>query len=187
MPQTISQGYAVDLYFDDQTEAKILSFRNSIYEKGISPVLGKMGDKPHVSLAVFSRADPDQLVMISEVFSKTVQSFPVQLDAVGVFPTGDNVLFLTPIPSLFLLEIHRQFHEILSQNDIQCSEHYFPGRWIPHCTLEFNLPDDQLDLALHWCRRTFTPIRGRFDKWGVVSYHPIQYLAEYPLRLQGEN
>ncbi|KAF0112266.1 MAG: hypothetical protein FD147_327 [Chloroflexi bacterium] len=178
------QGYAIELYFDPQMEERVLAFRESIYKLGIDPVLGKMGDKPHVSLAVFSKAEPENLKQVAFAFSQRLKRFPVQLDAIGTFPTIDNVLFLTPIPTVQLLKTHEDFHRMLKKVNLNPSPYYLPNRWVPHCTLEFNLPDEQLNLAVHLCKQHFTPIRGWFAELGVIAFRPIEYLVEYPLQIQ---
>lgn len=184
MPMPNPQGYAIELYFDSQMENQIRLFRESIYKLGIEPVLGKMDDKPHVSLAVFSQMDPEALKKVAFEFSGAIRQFPVQLDAIGVFPTIDNVLYLTPVPTLRLLKTHQEFHRILKQKKLIPSAYYLPNHWVPHCTLEFNLPDEQLILAVQLCKQHFTPIRGWFDRLGVIAFRPIEYLAEYPLQIQ---
>ena len=178
------QGYAIELYFDSEMEKKIFDFRDSIYHLGLDPVLGKLGDKPHVSLAVFPETNTAHLQQISAAFSKMIHPFPVQLDSIGVFPTTKNVLYLTPIPSLQLLQVHRQFHKLLEDEQIASNPYYLPDYWMPHCTIELNLSDSQLNLALSLCKQHFTPIRGMFASLGLISFRPIVYINEYPLSTQ---
>ena len=175
------QGYAIQLYFDSTTEKQIFAFRESVYQLGITPVLGKMGDRPHVTFAVFSQEDPEILKRIAHDFSLGIQSFAVELAAIGVFPTTDNVVYLTPVPSLQLIKTHATFHQVLKKEKIEPSKYYLPDRWVPHCTLEFEQPDDQFYLGVELFKRNFSPIQGQFTKLGIVAFHPIEYLAEYPL------
>ena len=178
---TTPQGYAIELYFDAEMEKNIFSFRQSIYDLGVNPVLGSMGDKPHISLTVIKHADPKHLAALCEDFAKTIQPFSTRLDAVGVFPTASNVLFLTPVPTLKLLEVHRDFHQILAKEKFISTDYYLPGRWIPHCTIEFELSEEQLKLAVNLSKRYFSPIQGTFASLGLIAFRPIQYLAEFEL------
>ena len=179
-------GYAVELYFDRETEHRILAFRDSIYQLGLNPVLGKMGDRPHISLAVFTEVDKQQLITITSDFAKTQRGFNVQLDAVGMFATPSNVVYLAPTPTVQLLEIHQAFHHLLCKEKINSSHYYFIEKWMPHCTIEFELPDDQFDLAVSLCKKHFTTIRGQFVSLGLIAFRPIEYIAEFPLSLQEE-
>ena len=120
------EGIAVELYFDDETEHALFAFRDSVYQKGIQPVLGLMNDKPHISLAVFSKVEPKSLCELAKQFSQEVLAFECTLSALGVFPTTDNVLFLYPIPTCHLLEIHAKFHQMIKDANIPSVEYYQP-------------------------------------------------------------
>jgi len=181
MTEATPQGYAVELYFDAQTEKDILDFRESIYQSGVTPVLGKLNDRPHISLAVFGQHDPKMLVDLSAEFSPQKSHIPIRLEAVGAFPTDSNVVFLLPAPSFELLQIHRDFHKILEKEKVHSSNYYLPDRWVPHCTIESGLSDDQFDLAVTLCKRHFTPIGGCLTAVGVIAFRPLDYLAEFPL------
>jgi 2'-5' RNA ligase len=178
------QGYAVELYFDHQMEDEIHAFRESIYRLGINPVLGKMKDRPHVSLAVFDEVDPNKLIQITSLFAKKAYQFPVQLEAIGMFPTPSNIVYLFPIPTIALLTLHRDFHQHLKKEKVNSSHYYLPGKWVPHCTLEFELSDEQFDLAVQLCKKHFSPIHGRFASLGVIAFRPSDYLAEFVLPIQ---
>jgi 2'-5' RNA ligase len=178
------EGYAIELYFDRQMEKEIFAFRESIYKLGLTPVLGKLGDRPHISLAVFGETDPEKLVRIAGSFIKDKKQFPVKLGAVGFFPTPANVVFLAPVPTHPMLTIHEEFHELLLKEKINSSHYYIPGQWVPHCTLEFELTDDQFNLALQLCKKQFSPFQGTFASMGVIAFRPVEYLAEYPLLIE---
>jgi len=45
--------YAVELYFDEQTEALIKAIWEKLAEKGVSDRQAKRGARPHLALAVF--------------------------------------------------------------------------------------------------------------------------------------
>lgn len=181
MADSKPKGYAVELYFDQQMEDDFFSFRESLYKLGVNPILGKLGDRPHVSLAVFGDVEIDQVVRITSAFAPQCKQLPARLDAFGAFPTASNVVYLLPVPSQPLLELHQQFHEKLQKEKILSSHYYLPGQWVPHCTLEFELPDDQFNLTLQLCKKYFSPIRGTFSSIGVIAFRPIDYLAEFSI------
>jgi 2'-5' RNA ligase len=178
----MTQGFAIELYFDAQTEKEFFEFRKALYDSGIQPNLGNKNDRPHVSLAVFGMEDEQHLIDITESFATQIKSFPVILAANGVFPTPDNVLFLTPVPSLQLIKTHRDFHRILKKEKVVPSHYYLPDQWVPHCTLEFEQPDDQFELMVLRCKKCFKPIHGSFSSLGIVSFRPTVYMAEYALQ-----
>lgn len=175
------EGLAVEFYFDQETEAKVFAFRDALYRQGISRIQGQMNDKPHISLGVFPKTNTDKLINLTEEFSQSLDSFQFQLNAIGVFPTPENVFFLIPIPSRKLLSIHSRFHRLLKKEDLLVSDYYLPGKWVPHCTLEFNLPDEDLSRAILLSKAQFKPITGTIIQIGVVAFRPIEYMAHFDL------
>lgn len=175
-------GFAVELYFDADTEKAIRAFRDELYAAGVTPVLGKMGDRPHVSLAVFADLDVDCVRDLTQNLASDLSSFDVELSAIGTFPTSDNVLFLYPVPSEKLLKVHRDFHEQLICNYVRSSAYYHPGNWVPHCTVEFELEDKVFAKAIKTAHQLFKPIKGTFQSMGFVSFRPIEYISEFQLK-----
>ena len=185
--QKTPQGFAVELYFDAKTEKSIFAFRDAFYKEGITPVLGSLGDRPHISLAVFAEIDQACLLDLTQEFAAKMSGFPVELSAIGTFPTPDNVLFLIPVPTIRLLKTHREFHEQLKCSAIRSSSYYHPGKWVPHCTIEFELPDRQFTKALKTAHQLFQPIKGEFHSLGIVSFRPIHYVSEYLFTKEEKN
>ncbi len=176
------EGLAVEFYFEEEAEKQFFTFRDSIYKQGITPVQGLMNDKPHISLAVFPKMNTEKLIRITEEFVKSFRCFSFKLSSIGVFPTPDNVFFLYPVPSQQLLDLHAEFHYLLKKEGLRPSDYYLPGNWVPHCTLEFNLPDHELTRAVLLCKEQFKPITGKITQLGVVAFRPIEYLAQFALK-----
>lgn len=187
MTDSKPKGYAVELFFDQKMEDEILFFRDTLYKLGLNPILGNMGDRPHVSLAVFGEIDIDQIMKITSTFCQQCQQFPVQLAAFGAFPTDSNVIYLLPVPSQPLLDLHKKYHDHLQREKYHSTQYYLPGEWVPHCTLEFELSDDQFNLAFQLCKKHFSPIYGTFSSIGVIAFRPIAYLTEFQLLKQEKN
>lgn len=184
--QKTPEGFAVELYFDSETEHAIRGFREKVYAAGVEPVIGKLGDRPHVSLAVFGSVDIPCLKEMVKEFALQNPPFPVILSAIGTFPTSDNVLFLSPVPTSHLLLLHRKFHRQLTCEHLRSSSYYHPQKWVPHCTIELELPVEQFTTALTAAHKFFIPLKGQFASMGIVSFRPVQYLAEYQFRKDKE-
>ena len=174
-------GHAVLLYFDDQTEKSILNLRHALMEQGIHSILDKAGDRPHVSLAGFSNADRDILIPLVQEYASNMETFNVRLSAFGMFPTDENVLFLSPTPTLQLLRYHQDFHQRLAKTKLKSSPYYVPENWTPHCSVEMNISNEQLPKAIEFCSKTFKPISGQFQEIGVIEFQPIKNLAKWSL------
>ncbi|MCP4140071.1 MAG: 2'-5' RNA ligase family protein [Chloroflexi bacterium] len=170
-------GYAVEFYFDSQTEKSVLNLRHILAEQGISSTLGNLKDRPHISLAVFSDVDCDNLIELTKVFSNHSEPFNFQLGAISTFLTDENVLYLSPIPTRQLLDCHLRFHTQLEKDKLIPSKYYLPTNWMPHCTVEMNIPNEQFARAVEICKKTFSPLHGSFQEIGVVKFRPIKKLA----------
>ncbi len=174
-------GFAVELYFDNKTEKSVRDLRQTLFEEGISPTLSGLGDRPHISLAVFSNVDPDGLTALTKAYADQIEPFNFQLSAVGTFPTDENVLFLTPAPTRQLLLCHQNFHDQLAESKFSSSPYYMPANWVPHCTVEMNIPAEQLPKAVDVCKKAFKPLRGQFQEIGVIEFRPVKHLATWSI------
>jgi 2'-5' RNA ligase len=174
-------GYAVEIYFDHQTEQSIWDLRHALIEQGISSIASSLGDKPHISLAGFSNVDCDILCSLVQEYAKSMEPFKVQMSAIGTFPTSENVLFLAPVSTSLLLNYHQKFHHRLDKSNLVPSSYYAPENWMPHCTVEINIPDGQLPKAIDICKNAFKSLLGTFQEIGVIEFLPIKHLATWPL------
>ena len=180
-PDRQRMGYAVALHFDSQTEQSVLDLRASLAAQGVASTLGTLGERPHISLAVLSKADPEVLVPLAHDYARTLAPFAFRLSAVGTFPTDRNVVFLSPVPTEELLKCHAEFHLRLAQAGLPSSPYYLPGNWIPHCSIEMDVPAEQLANAIRLCKRALRPLNGQFQQLGAVKFLPIKTLANWPL------
>ncbi len=180
-------GYAVLLYFDKQTERRILDLRQALIEAGIPSLTNKMEDRPHISLAGFSEVEGDSLLSVVQEFANGRQPFSIQLSAIGLFPTKENVLFLSPVPTIQLLTCHQEFHQRLAKSKLVSSPYYAPESWVPHCTVEMNIPDERFQNAIECCHKVFTPIFGQFQEMGVIEYWPIKPWETWSFHPNSEN
>ena len=174
-------GYAVELYFDAHTEEQIRRVRRLLKQKGISALVSPDTDRPHISLATFTHVPEDRLLSLVRDFAAGLHPIPLQLGGMGTFPDTDNVLFLLPVPSVSLLRWHGAFSAHLSAAQLTSNRHYLPGNWIPHCTVEMNLPAPLMLQAMENLRTSFQPLQGHISEIGVVRFHPVKVLSTWKL------
>lgn len=175
-------GFAVEMRFDPQAESRVRSLWDELARQGIRSPLPTIGSRPHVSLAVFDRLDPSRIRPELERMAAKIAPIPLTLCAVGSFPTQEGVVFLAPVVTQELLELHRRVHAHIDELGLRVLEHYRPGRWVPHCTVAIDLPREQVPLALDICRgsRAFGP--ALLAEIGLVQYRPVRPICSYPLR-----
>lgn len=175
-------GFAVELHFDPQAEMRVRSLWDELARQGIRSPLPQIGSRPHISVAVFDRIDPTRVRPELEELASTLSPLPLTLDAVGAFPAKDGVVFLTPVVTPELLELHQSVHARLDALGLRALEHYRPGRWVPHCTVAIDLPREQVIPALEICRcsRVFGSLM--LAEIGLVEYRPVRPIYSFPLR-----
>lgn len=170
-------GYAIELFYDHESEPAVRGIWDGLGEKLGKPSLSELGARPHVSLAVYNdgldAADfPEQL----REFAQSVAPFEFKLSSVGTFPSREGVVFLAPVVTRQLLAVHARFHKVFSRNDELGMAYYLPGNWVPHCTVAINLSAAEAREAVAYCRESFQPITGRFQQIGLVEFRPVKEL-----------
>lgn len=174
-------GFAVQLYFDTELEAAMLELRTALTSAGVAPTLERLGDRPHVSLSVLNALDVKRAVPALSEFASSLTAFPVDFAAFGAFPTNQGVVYLSPTPTKSLLLAQHHMHEMLTKLSASVHEHYFPGGWVPHSTIGFEISHREVALALAWLQDNFRPVSGRYSHLGLIEFRPIQELARFPL------
>jgi 2'-5' RNA ligase len=172
---------AVEAYFDPRAEEAIQALRKEIHAAGIEPTDALAGSRPHLSLAVVETDDERLLGGVIETFARKARHQWVRLAAVSTFASPQGVLFLAPVPTTGLLELHDALHTELLLSGLESRSQYRPGAWIPHCTLELDLSGSRLAVAFEACWRAFTPVEGRLSELAVVAYPPPRRLVTVPL------
>lgn len=135
-------AHSLDLFFDDSAEVEIRALRRRLDDAGI-PGAAEPHERPHVRLALAGtigsgtrRALRDELRMLSipDLWFYTL----------GTFPSESPALLLGAVVDTELLAVHSAVHDVLAGKVSQPSAYYFPGAWIPHCTLARGLTAQQL-------------------------------------------
>src|SRR4051812_5977590 len=177
----VDMGFAVEMYFDEKTEKALRDLRKVLSEAGVRPVLDEIGDRPHISLAVFSQIDVDVMLEELDGFARETRALPITLSAIGAFATADAVLFLTPAITQDLMDVHWDFHQMLGDLKMHPHAYYQPDRWVPHSTIAQNVEDAMAGKAFDVLRKSFKPISGKLVEMGLVRFRPVENIGVYPL------
>ena len=175
-------GYAVELFFDDKSEKAVRRIWDGLGENLGKPSLSELGARPHVSLAVYDDSlDTTGFPERFREFAKSMAPFEFNLSSVGTFPGDEGVVFLAPVVTRQLLDVHQRFHEVFSEHENAGMGYYLPGNWVPHCTVAIDLPAAEVREAVGYCREAFRPISGRFQEIGLVEFRPVKELCTFKL------
>lgn len=174
-------GYAVQLYFDPGLETALLAVRAALTKAGVTPVLERLGDRPHVSLAVLNDVEIKRCIPMLERFANEQPAFQTSFAAFGAFPTTQGVVYLSPTPNEQLFHAHRVVNERLRDIGAVVHEHYLPDGWIPHTAIGFELSADEVKLALSWLYGNLKPVEGTFHSVGIIEFRPVKEWVTFPL------
>lgn len=172
--------YAVEMYFDPDTETAVRAIWSEMAAAGVDDTQLRLGFRPHLSLAVCGSCDEESLLPLLARFAREIEPFPVTLGSVGLFADPDAVVFLAPIASEQLIEVHRRFTEQSRPFVQDVKVHYEVGRWIPHCTLARKLRDERTYRAISIAAGVGLPWRGRIVALGLSMFRPAVVRSVYP-------
>ena len=177
--------YAIELYFDKETEEKIYDLAHKIADAGISTKFLEWQTRPHLTLACFNDVDEKQCVEKLQTFARTHKAMPACFASVGMF-NDSKTIFLSPIMTRSMYQMQSELHDHLSGFDTTGWAWYRPENWAPHCTVALTKEDGSeafyqaSDLVLH----EFEKLSGEFVSVGLVKVtFPVEelYTAEFGL------
>jgi len=174
-------SYAVELFFDGASEAKLALLRRRCAEAGGLPAR-EDESRPHVSLVVADALKLAKAQVLIERFARDTRSFPLTLASVGFFPSKEQVAFLAPKVDASLLALHEKFHGQFGAVASGLWPHYAPASWVPHCTLATYFPFDRVAALVELCGSFGLPLRGNVVEIGIVQFPPTKQLFSTSLR-----
>ncbi|SBT37443.1 2'-5' RNA ligase family protein [Micromonospora auratinigra] len=141
---------ALELYLDTHATRRIRVLWDALESEGVQSMksLLEQRHRPHVSLAVAPRLDPER---VAAALAGTVVAAPLRLEFQHAGQFVGRVLWLGPAPTTELLAHHARVHDLLTRAGIDLDEQYRPGRWVPHCTLSMRVPNTLMAAAVRRC------------------------------------
>ena len=161
--------YAIELFFDKETEQELFDQARLVAEQGLSSKYLEWNTRPHVTLACFEDVDEDRCKTLLSEFALSHKQPPAHIGSVGIF-TDTKVIFASPIMNDSMFRLQRELHGNLSEFDSSKYVWYHPDRWVPHCGLALMSEDSDeafyqaCDLIL----RNFRKLNGTFSSVGLV-------------------
>jgi 2'-5' RNA ligase len=161
--------YSIELRFDDALTEAVALWSEAVTElTGLPHGVAE----PHVSLAVYDErgaVDPAELVAALDRLGRRHAPTPVTFASLGVFPTEERVLFLAPVVTPQLLALHHAWHSLSAALRPRCRPYYWPGNWVPHCTIAMFLPLPDLLRALEQLAGRWKPLGGEVRHVALVE------------------
>ncbi|KAF5191330.1 RNA ligase/cyclic nucleotide phosphodiesterase family protein [Thalictrum thalictroides] len=177
----MSHGFAIELYFDPALENQVLKAWNVLSLRQITSQLIKIESRPHITLFSSSSLDPQKLEELVKNFASKQLPLPLTLSSVGSFPIAGNSLFVSPTPSLSLLQLQTQLCNELKKLNIEIGQEYCTDSWVPHCIVAQDVPKNRMAEAFCVLRDLKLPISGCAMDIGLVEFSPVRELFSFSL------
>ena len=169
-------NYAIELVFDDESQKAVHELRRALNENGVHDEAVKLN---HVSIGDYRTDNIEGLKNRVTEFSETIDPFELSLVSVGTFMTEENVIFLEPVMTDELSDVHRRFIEYMKDFDGELNPYYDINKWMPHCTISIRLSDEELLKGIQLLKEIIRlPIKVTVDRIDIIQYpfHQIMML-----------
>ncbi|XP_044465456.1 uncharacterized protein LOC123195712 [Mangifera indica] len=177
----MSQGFAIELYFDPALENQVLKAWNVLARRQISTQLIEIESRPHITLFSSPSVEPTRLESIIKSFASKQEPLLLSLSTIGSFCNDNNVLFLAPTPSVSLLQFQSQLCEAIKKEGIDLGDEYRAENWIPYCSVAQDVPKMRMAEAFCVLRELKLPVSGYAMDIGLVQYSPVRELFSFGL------
>ncbi|CAI8594445.1 unnamed protein product [Vicia faba] len=177
-----SEGYAIELYMDPALENQVLKAWNVLARRQISTELIEIGSRPHITLCSTPfLLEPSKLESLLKSLTSKFDPFPLSFSSISSFSNDNNVLFLSPTPSISLLNFHSNLVDAVRKEGIELSEEFLAGNWIPHCAVANRVPKQRMAEAFSLLRELKLPVAGYAVDVALVQFSPVREIFSFVL------
>jgi len=170
--------YAIELALDPSSDAVVRRVWHELDRAGITWMV-RSGARPHVTVGVWETLDVEETMRELTRFADETAPVPLTLANVGMFP--GVAVFLAPVVTAELLDLHAHLHRRLAESGGGAWDHYRLGAWVPHCTLASDLEPDQYQSAFAIAARAPLPLECLLVEVGIVEFRPVNQLVSLTL------
>ena len=165
-------SYAVLLHFDKDNEDTLMKLWDEALNCGGDPYIIESGIRPHITLAYFEDMNVNSFSDKLESFSRKMNKFSLKLGSIGTFANQQGIVFLAPVVTDYLMELHKEFYEIFDREIEGINSLYTPDNWIPHCTLSIYNNLNTCTSIIKKMIETYTPLSVQISSIGITEHSP---------------
>jgi uncharacterized membrane protein len=156
--------------FDPATEAAIRQVWQSIADAGLPSFMLGLDYPPHMT--AFTAEVTDEVGMRAALADLAAHTSPLEVSFLSVahFLEGGEVAFLAPVINHALLNLHEAVWEVTAAYTRARPSYYAPGVWVPHVTVAFRTPPEQVGLVAALLAQV-KPLKGKITGilFGVLN------------------
>lgn len=172
---------AIELFLGEPGANVVRQIWQQIAEAGISSHLHESGIRPHLTLAASDRVGDLSVETMLREWGAATRPRQITFNGLGLSPSERANVFLTPIVTSDLLELHRELHDKLEGLLVSPWTRYLPGHWVPHCTLVERVHSIDLARTIEIARSAPFPVEARLVEIALVEFSPFLHRAAFPL------
>jgi 2'-5' RNA ligase len=136
--------FGAALTFDRETEEVVRGLWQAQVDAGLPSFMPETDYPPHMTLLLAEDGNFDGLREAFTRLAGGMKPLPVKFLALGVFSAEYGVVYLAPVVTHSLLELHSTIWNAAVPNLSRVFDYYYPGVWVPHVTLANRLSTDHL-------------------------------------------
>lgn len=163
-------AFGAAFLFDSVTEAAFRSLWQAQADAGLPSFMLGVDYPPHITAAGSREGHQAPIPEAVRARLSALAPLPVQWASLGVFPSSEGVVFLSPVISTDLLALHRDVWQLFINHLTAPVPYYRPGQWVPHVTLAFGVAAHQLGAVTELLSRQAWPKGGSIDRLLVGDY-----------------
>jgi 2'-5' RNA ligase len=130
--------------FDSETEATVRGVWQSIADAGLPSFMLGLDYPPHMTIFAAEEVDPAGLRLALHDLAAHTHPLEVSFLSLAHFLDGGAVAYLSPVVNHALLDLHQAAWDAATPYTCDRPEYYAPGVWVPHVTVAFNTPPEQV-------------------------------------------
>ena len=173
--------FAMQLFIDPASDTVVRSVWKELASTGKTSYMHDSGNRPHFSLAIYSELENTVCQGRLQSFAEQLPPFGLIIQSLGLFHSDKAVMFLAPVVTARLLDLHLRVHQLLQDIGTSPAANYLPERWTPHCTLANHISTSLVSQVVEVGLRLPFPLSFHIEEIGVIEYPPVKHLFAFRL------
>jgi 2'-5' RNA ligase len=173
--------FAIVLELDDDASAAVRQITQRVATVAREGATSVATVAPHVTLAACRNLDVERFrPLLAELAART-PVIVTTLASLGVFPTEEGVIFLSPTIVLELVELQLSIVRHLQDLGAEVERYWLAGQWVPHCTVATGVSRERMSTAIGHAYEAFHPIVASLTRLRTVEIDSPRLLYTFRL------
>ncbi len=174
--------YALEAFLDGEAERRVAALWAELAAAGLGRYLLDVGARPHVTLAIYRDMDAPSCTARLQAFARNAPPVFARFSSLGVFPAPRPCVFLAPVVTRALLQLHEAARASFSDCDDTSHAYYRPGAWVPHCAMDIGADLSAVCRSADFYLRRLSPFPATLCSLGWVAVDkPVRQLCAFSL------